>query len=98
MTVLNDTDWEVPTHEVQLYGDKRHDYALVIPVINEGTRLLGQLDAIADLQPPVDIIIADGGSDDVHDPGRAGAMAGGSGALEADGTVALYGVKILARE
>jgi glycosyltransferase involved in cell wall biosynthesis len=64
MTVLNDTDWEVPTHEVQLYGDKRHDYALVIPVINEGQRIRGQLERIAAAGLAVDVIVADGGSDD----------------------------------
>jgi dolichol-phosphate mannosyltransferase len=41
-----------------------HDHVLVIPVINEGDRIRKQLLRIAALAPPVDIVIADGGSTD----------------------------------
>ena len=48
----------------QVFTPRRHDYALVIPVINEGERIRRQLGRIAALAPDVDIIIADGGSSD----------------------------------
>ena len=56
--------WQVPAHTRAIYAAKRHAAVLVIPVINEGDRIRGQLRAIAELSPPVDIVIADGGSND----------------------------------
>lgn len=61
---LNDTDWQVPTFEELLYGEKTHTYALVIPVINEGDRIRQQLKNIKAANLPVDVVIADGGSTD----------------------------------
>lgn len=61
---LDNSDWQVPTHEVALYAAKAHKYALVIPVINEGERIRGQLTRIRDADLPVDVIVADGGSSD----------------------------------
>lgn len=72
------SDWEVPTHETALYHEMRHAHALVIPVINEGARIRGQLLRILAASLPVDVIVADGGSDD--------------GSLEAD-FVATAGVR-----
>ncbi len=57
-------DWDVPAHEVALYSEKRSRHALVIPVINEGERLRGQLLRIMAADLPVDVIVADGGSTD----------------------------------
>lgn len=57
-------DWDIPTFEAEVLRSKKHDYCLVIPVINEGERIQAQLRDIADLAPEVDIIIADGGSND----------------------------------
>ncbi|MCX9147986.1 glycosyltransferase family 2 protein [Erythrobacter sp. WG] len=62
--ILDDAAWQVPAHEVALYGPRRNAYALVIPVINEGARIRGQLARIADAGLPVDVVIADGGSTD----------------------------------
>jgi hypothetical protein len=62
--LLNDSDWEVPTHEAAIYGPRRHAHALVIPVINEGERIRGQLLKIQSAGLPVDVIVADGGSTD----------------------------------
>ncbi|WP_196490039.1 glycosyltransferase family 2 protein [Erythrobacter donghaensis] len=62
--ILDDTAWEVPAHEVALYAPRQHRHALVIPVINEGTRIRGQLRRIAAAGLPVDVVIADGGSTD----------------------------------
>ena len=50
--------------EPKKYGKKHHEYALVIPVINEGGRIRGQLVRIRDAALPVDVIVADGGSTD----------------------------------
>lgn len=61
---LIDADWQVPSFEPALYGEKAHKYALVIPVINEGERIRGQLARIKDANLRVDVIVADGGSND----------------------------------
>ncbi len=61
---FDDADWQVPAHETALYGPRRHAHALVIPVINEGERIRGQLIRIAAAGLPVDVVIADGGSTD----------------------------------
>jgi len=62
--VLEDHDWEIPSHELALYGEKRHRYALVIPVINEGDRIRGQLRRTEAENLAVDVVVADGGSTD----------------------------------
>lgn len=56
--------WDVPDAELVELTDKRHEFALIIPVINEGERIRRQLQAIKQLSPAVDIAITDGGSDD----------------------------------
>lgn len=61
---IDDADWQAPAHEAAVYADKRHRYALVIPVINEGERIRGQLERIKAAHLPVDVIVADGGSTD----------------------------------
>ncbi|WP_426418665.1 glycosyltransferase family 2 protein [Bradyrhizobium genosp. A] len=55
---------QVPAFEIHLYNPRRSRHALVIPVINEGERIRRQLRIIADVAPPVDVIVADGGSTD----------------------------------
>ena len=56
--------WEIPSFEEALFGEKRHHYALVIPVLNEGKRIRNQLERIRDAELSVDVILADGGSTD----------------------------------
>ena len=56
--------WELPTFETATYAERGHDHALVIPVINEGSRIRDQLARIQDANLPVDVIVADGGSTD----------------------------------
>ncbi|MEO1488658.1 MAG: glycosyltransferase family 2 protein, partial [Pseudomonadota bacterium] len=63
-TSLDTAAWEVPEHEVALYRTKQNRYALVIPVINEGERIRGQLKRIQDAGLNVDVVVADGGSTD----------------------------------
>ena len=55
---------ELPAHDVEVFGPKAHRHALVIPVLNEGERIRGQLRNLAALRPRVDVVIADGGSSD----------------------------------
>lgn len=59
-------DWEVPDFECLRLRAGRAKYCLVVPVINEGRRLTGQLEEMAGLghMSLVDIVIADGGSTD----------------------------------
>ena len=54
----------VPDYCAGILTPKRHEFALVIPVINENGRLTRQLARIVELSPQVDVIIADGGSTD----------------------------------
>lgn len=62
--ILDDSTWQVPAHDTALYAARRHAHALVIPVINEGARIRGQLERIKAAGLPVDVVIADGGSTD----------------------------------
>jgi dolichol-phosphate mannosyltransferase len=63
---IDPRDWQVPEHEEAVFHGRKNEFALVIPVINEGERIHRQLQAIAALRPmpSLDIIIADGGSTD----------------------------------
>jgi glycosyltransferase involved in cell wall biosynthesis len=58
------SDWQLPDFEVATFSESRHRIALVIPVINEGERIRGQLRRIQSANLPVDVIVADGGSTD----------------------------------
>lgn len=60
----DDSNWQVPEFDVLDLGSKQHKFVLVIPVLNEGQRIQGQLRNLAALNHPIDIIIADGGSTD----------------------------------
>lgn len=62
--ILETSDWELPAHEAAIYASRRHAHALVIPVINEGARIRGQLARIHAAGLAVDVVIADGGSTD----------------------------------
>lgn len=57
-------NWQVPEYEVSEFSPKKHRYALVIPVINEGERIRNQLKQLSSLDSQVDVVIADGGSTD----------------------------------
>lgn len=59
-----DDSWELPSFDDMQYGEKHHEYALVIPVFNEGERIQEQLQRILHTELPVDVIVADGGSND----------------------------------
>jgi dolichol-phosphate mannosyltransferase len=55
---------EVPDGEIHLLRPRRYNYLLVVPVINEGERIRRQIARISELKPPVDVVVADGGSTD----------------------------------
>ena len=64
LSQYDDSTWELPSFDEVRYGEKQHQYALVIPVINEGSRIQEQLKQILYAELPVDVIVADGGSSD----------------------------------
>lgn len=61
---VNAGDWKLPAFKAAVFKPRRHDHALVIPVINEGDRIRRQLLRIRDSGLPVDVVVADGGSSD----------------------------------
>jgi len=56
--------WSVPQGEVHELSPRAHRYCLLIPVINEGERILAQLARVRDVGADVDVVVADGGSTD----------------------------------
>ncbi len=56
--------WELPAFEVVPCGERRHDLALCVFVLNEGERIRAQLREMRALGHAVDVVIADGGSTD----------------------------------
>jgi len=56
----------VPKFESYEFSEKKNDYALLIPIINEGEKILKELERgkLAKIHKYVDIIICDGGSTD----------------------------------
>lgn len=58
--------WQVPSFELPLWRERQADYAVVIPVINEGERIRRMLTRLADLDIArrLDVIIVDSGSTD----------------------------------
>ena len=56
----------VPDYQFEEYAPRRSDYCLLIPIINEGGRILSELDRArkAGIPDIVDIVICDGGSTD----------------------------------
>lgn len=59
-----DKSWRVPAYDALEFGPRRFRYSICIPVINEGSRITGQLARMAELDLPADPIIGDGGSTD----------------------------------
>jgi dolichol-phosphate mannosyltransferase len=55
---------EVPTYDIHEFHPRRTRYAVLIPVLEEGERILNQLRRMEFLQGKGDIIIGDGGSKD----------------------------------
>jgi hypothetical protein len=55
---------EVPAYRTHEFGPRRTRYAVLIPVINEGDRLLNQLRRMQFLAGHGDVMVCDGGSSD----------------------------------
>jgi dolichol-phosphate mannosyltransferase len=56
--------WTVPDGDVHVLRERSSRYCVLIPVINEGDRILGQLRRLRDHGFGLDVVIADGGSTD----------------------------------
>jgi dolichol-phosphate mannosyltransferase len=61
---LEDSDWELPDHTIVEMAPRAHDICVVIPVLDEGERILRQLARMRASCSGVDIIVADGNSTD----------------------------------
>lgn len=57
-------NWQIPNYKLYEFFPKKNKYCLCIPVINEGERFKNQINKIKNLNLSVDVIIADGGSND----------------------------------
>lgn len=55
---------QLPSFDEHVFSAKRHEYAVLIPVINEGMRIQRQLRGMAALRLFADVVIVDGGSKD----------------------------------
>ena len=55
---------QLPANETRFEQERRTDHCVLIPVINEGERILGQLRGMKAAGLDVDIVIVDGGSTD----------------------------------
>lgn len=55
---------QVPHFTFHSFGPKRTRHVVAVFVINEGTRLIAQLDRMQSIADQVDIVVADGGSSD----------------------------------
>lgn len=57
-------NWQIPTYQLTELKPKSTKYCVCIPVINEGKRILAQLDRIKPFLDIVDVLLLDGGSTD----------------------------------
>lgn len=66
VTIIPGPRREVPSYRATIFSEKATRYAIVVPVINEGQRIIQQLQRMKDacIDQAADIIIADGGSSD----------------------------------
>lgn len=69
-------DWQIPAFTLTEFAPRQQRYLLMIPVLNEGERILRQLGRMAGLEDQIDIAIVDGGSTDgsLSDPTRLGGV------------------------
>lgn len=55
---------EIPEFHVNFESEKKSKYLILIPVINEGERILKQLQGMKDINLDLDLLLVDGGSSD----------------------------------
>jgi len=60
----NEACWKLPKFEASEFNPKKNKYCICVFVINEGEKLLKQLEAMQSFSSQIDIVIADGGSSD----------------------------------
>ncbi len=61
---MNNLGIQYPEYEIFELRPKKTKYCVCVPVINEGSRIVEQLQRMSNLGHSIDIIIADGGSSD----------------------------------
>ena len=61
---MRTSDWELPKFEKFEFRKKSSKYCVCIPIINEGQRILTQLEKMKKVSKLADIIICDGRSND----------------------------------
>jgi dolichol-phosphate mannosyltransferase len=64
LTTAEESGWAVPHGEIHVLRERVGRYCVLIPVINEGDRILGQLRTLRDHGFDLDVVVADGGSTD----------------------------------
>ncbi|WP_240414723.1 glycosyltransferase family 2 protein [Paenibacillus periandrae] len=62
--MINNKSWEIPKHDLTVFKEKKSQYCICLPVINEGEKIKKQLKKIKPYASIVDVIILDGGSTD----------------------------------
>lgn len=61
---IKNKGWQIPRYNVREFKKKRADYCLCIPVLNEGEKIIKQIEKLKTFSKTIDIIIADWGSTD----------------------------------
>ena len=64
MNFKEEETWELPKSEIYEFSSKQHKYCVCIFVINEGGKFHKQLANMQYLSKDIDIVVADGGSND----------------------------------
>lgn len=64
MVFLEDNKWVLPKFDTMEFAPKQHKYCVCIFVINEGDKFTKQLNRMKYLSEQIDIVVADGGSND----------------------------------
>jgi len=64
--VTDKSEWSIPAYSVTFWTGRKHQNCVIIPVINEGSRIIALLERMARIRVAdiADIIIVDGGSSD----------------------------------
>lgn len=61
---VDDRTWSVPKAQTHVLAERTSRYCVLIPVINEGQRILDQLKRLQEHDFGIDVLVADGGSTD----------------------------------
>jgi glycosyltransferase involved in cell wall biosynthesis len=73
--IVTRVNWEIPTHDIVALRERSTRYCVVVFVVNEGHRLLRQLEEMRPFGSLADVVVADGGSTDGStDPARLASL------------------------